>query len=51
MYKHIMFGNIFNFESKNGITQMFVDGVFVNSVRSSNQIEKDIGILMIGYNE
>lgn len=51
MYKRVMFGNIFDFESKEGITQMFVDGVFVNSIRSSKRIEKDIGILMIEYSE
>lgn len=51
MAVRVMFGNVYEFATVNGITHMAVDGNYISSCRASGSEERDIGILMLGYVE
>lgn len=51
MLPRVIFGNRFDFKRKNGFTLMFVNGIFEGQLPASGNIERDAGILMMGYAE
>ena len=51
MYARVIFGNRFDFEQKNGFTQMLVNGLYENQLPSSGNMERDAGLLMMCYAE